>query len=507
MMLFETLDRAGLEGRIAIRFGERCWTYGDVRAEVDRLAGGLRAAGIRAGDRVGMMFQNRPENLFSFFACWRLGAVAVPSRPDQSGRNAVAWWRYTGASCVLVDAGLVDLIAPYAGELGAAAAIFTTGEPPPASPIRPWSALVERSAPLPAAGELDRDAPALIVQTSGTSATPKAVWFSQRAIDTRLRVHQAFTPATPDDVGCVFVAPAHVVQIFVLALPPLVAGGQLVIVQHYAPSAIVEELARRRVTLLGGPPLHMFDLLEAARARPDLDFSALRRVWTGADVVPDSLHREWDTVFATPLLNGYGLSETGAGVLVNPSPEDNRRGTVGRPFPTAAIRIVDPGGRDVPDGTPGELWCRCAYMFGGYWNAPELARDALVDGWLRTTDQAVRDPDGRYRILGRTGHLFKHRATFVSPYEVEAVLREVPAVADCLVGSVPTERSGREPEAFLVLREPITRTALDAFAASRLAESSCPVRFWAVDRIPYTAQGKVDRGCTDALRARATPID
>jgi acyl-CoA synthetase (AMP-forming)/AMP-acid ligase II len=127
----------------------------------------------------------------------------------------------------------------------------------------------------------------------------------------------------------------------------------------------------------------------------------------------------------------------------------------------------------------------------------------VVDGWLRTGDQAVRDHDGRYRIVGRTGFMIKRGGIFVSPYEVEAALAEHPVIAECVAAGAPSERWGQEVEAFVVLKQTIPVADLHAHAVRALGEPSRPVRFWSVARIPRTPLGKVARSEIVELRGSA----
>ena len=175
------------------------------------------------------------------------------------------------------------------------------------------------------------------------------------------------------------------------------------------------------------------------------------------------------------------------GTVFSNRPGDIGVGTVGRPLPGVRIRIVGTDGRDVADGTEGELWCAGEFLFIGYWNDPEANQRAVVDGWFRTGDQVVRDDHGRYRIVGRTGLMIKRGGIFVSPYEVEAAL-EHPAIRECLAVGMPSERWGQEFETFVVLQEPISAADLQVYAARVLGEPSRPVRYWL--RPPHRQDGR-----------------
>src|SRR5262249_25012640 len=123
--------------------------------------------------------------------------------------------------------------------------------------------------------------------------------------------------------------------------------------------------------------------------------------------------------------------------------------------------------------------------------------------WYRTGDHAIRDRDGRYRIVGRAGFIIKRGGIPVSPYEVESALAQHPAIVECMVTGVPSERWGHEAEAFVVMKQIISVADLHAHAAASLGEASRPVRCWSVPRIPKNSAGKVARIDLGELRASA----
>jgi long-chain acyl-CoA synthetase len=224
-----------------------------------------------------------------------------------------------------------------------------------------------------------------------------------------------------------------------------------------------------------------------------------------SDKMPESFYREWEKVFDAPLIEGYGMTEACGNIMFN-RPGDVGEGSVGRPLPGIRVRIIGPDGGDVPDGSTGELWCAGDVLFARYWNDPDATARAVTDGWFRTGDQAFRDADGRYRIVGRTGFMIKRGGIYVSPFEVEAALAQHPAIAECMATGAPSTQWGQEVEAFLVLRRPASAADLHAHAAQALGEPSRPVRFWSVPQIPKTPAGKVARNELGELRASARPL-
>jgi acyl-CoA synthetase (AMP-forming)/AMP-acid ligase II len=500
-ILLSAFDRRDFEDRTALIFlGERI-TYGEIAAEGRRVASGLQSLGVRKGDLVALHFKNSPQYLAALFGCWWIGAVAVPIRRWQSAPMTISWCNHLAVTCLLVEESLMEKLAPHLEELTSCRAIVSTAVAPNVSPVQPWDTLVGNNGCHQRVPVDDRD-PVLILHTSGSTARPKAIGQSLHSLDARVRAQLAHLPFQPEDVVCVFSDSSHGFGLQAMTIPTFAVGATVLLMPEFDPALILHQMAKHGATITGGAPSYLHDLLKAARHETALPAAKLRFAITASDKLPVTVRREWGEVFkTTPLLEAFGLSETGTCILSN-RPDDIGLGTVGRPFPGVRIRIVGPDGCDVPDGTVGELWCTCDFL-SGYWNDPDASRRAMVDGWFKTGDQAVRDQEGRYRIVGRTGFMIKRGGIFVSPFEVEAALAEHSAITDCMVTGVPSEKWGQEVEAFVVLKHRISVVDLRAHAAAMLGEPGRPVRFWSVAAIPKTSLGKVVRGDTREMRASA----
>jgi long-chain acyl-CoA synthetase len=503
-MLLSAFDRRDFDNRTALIFQDRHWTFAEIAAEARRIAAGLQSRGIREGDRVAIHMRNGPQLLASILGCWWIGAIAVPIRPWQAPAMIVSWCNHLGVVCLLVEETLVEKVEPHVSELSTCGAIVSTGPAPRAAGIAPWSALVDNEGHHQRITADERE-PAIIVHTSGTTARAKAVGQSLRGARARARGQLEHLPFELDDVVCVFADCSHSFGLHTMTSPALAVGATVLMIPEFKPAAILRAMTKHGATVTGGAPGYLRGLLEAARRERDFDLPKLRFVISSSDKLPESFYDEWREVFSAPLIEGYGMTEACGNITFN-RPGDVGEGSVGRPFPGVRIRIVGPDGRDVPDGTVGELWCAGNFLFARYWNDPDATRRALVDGWFRTGDQAVRDPHGRYRIVGRVGFMIKRGGIFVSPFEVEAALAQHPAIAECMATGAPSERWGQEVEAFLVLRQTVSAENLHAHAAQTLGEPSRPVRFWSVPEIPKTPAGKVARGALGELRASARPL-
>ena len=492
--------------RVALITPAATYTYGETAEEIDRIAAGLWAHGIRKGDRVGMHIANTPQLLQLTVALWRLGVTSVFLDIYHGPARIVAWCNHTEVSAVVVEAGKLGDVAPYLKELSPARPVFSTGVDVSVPGVLPWTALTEGHPPAPPVTVEESDL-LLIIQTSGTAARPKGICHTRHNLDARLRSHLQCPPLRPDDVACPMSPLSTVAGLNACALPALAVGGKvLLLMSSFDPGNALEQMVKMGATVVMGGPSRVHGLIQAARARPELARTSLRFALTGGDKTQEALRRDWDETFGLPLLDGFGLSETLGGVLINRLDDPDHAGNVGTPFPEVAARLVGEDGQDVPDGTPGELCVKCDFLFTSYLNEPERTRDALVDGWFHTGDLAVRDAGGRFRILGRRDHLILRGTLNISPLEIEAAILDHPAVADCMVAGFPHEVLGQEVEAFLVLREPRSLEEIKDPVFDRLGPSMCPSQFWSVAEIPRTSQGKVDRKAAGQLRAHATPL-
>jgi long-chain acyl-CoA synthetase len=508
-MLLSAFDNRDFADRTALIFLDRHLTYGEIADEARHIAAGLQSRGVRQGDRVALHLRNNPQLIAAILACWWIGAIALPIRPWQSAAMLISWCNHLEAACLLAEESLLDKLLPHLSELATCRAIVSTGSAPPADGIEPWSALLDNDGQHQRVTADERE-PAIIVHTSGTTARAKAVGQCLRGLRARARGQLAHIPFRPDDVVCVFADCSHSFGLQSLATPALAVGGTVLLVPEFKPAAILRAMTKHGATVVGGAPGYLLALLEAARQDPEFrapEFRAprLRLALSSSDKLPANFYRDWEKMFGASLIEGYGMTEACGNILFN-RPGDVGEGSVGRPFPGVTVRIVGPDGRDVPDGNIGELWCAGDFMFARYWNDPEATARAAGDGWFKTGDQGFRDPDGRYRIVGRTGFMIKRGGIFVSPYEVEAAFAQHPAVTECMATGAPSEKWGQEVEVFVVLRQTTCARDLHAHAAEVLGEPSRPVRFWSVPSIPKTPAGKVARIELGELRASAQPL-
>lgn len=482
------------DDRVALISQSTETTYGELRADVARLAGGLVDRGVLPGDRVAIVAANNRDFVVSLFAALHLGAVAVPLNPRSPRPELADQIEVTAAEVVLLGAGAAlrlagagttaaDLvpdglvICPTADALdGAVARDDLDGEP------------VDR---------LDR-APedlAVLMFTSGTAGGPKAAMLSHRSLlvnHDQLRAHDA--SSGPDDVVYAALPFSHIFGLNVVLCLGLAVGARLVLVENFDPVNAVESIRRHGVTVLPGVPPMFGAIVEL----PDLDpadLATLRRVSSGASALPEATFAAFEQRFGVRITEGYGLTEAAPGVTASTAAMA-APGSVGTVIPGVEVRLVDDEGLDALVGDPGELWVRGPNVFTGYWRE-EAATAAVLDadGWLHTGDIAVVDDDGRLYLVDRRKDLIIVSGFNVFPAEVEAVISQVPGVAEVAVAGVPHPHTGEAVVAHVVLDAGVAcdEDVVIAFCEQRLPRYKAPSKVRFVSSIPRTDTGKVRR--------------
>jgi long-chain acyl-CoA synthetase len=485
---------------------------------------------------VALVLPNCPQHVVAFYAVLRLGAVVVEHNPlytveelgyqlaDHRPRVIVAWDKVArlarelapdvGAEHVLavdlttalpaVKRWALRLPVPKARETRAAMTAGATGVPS-------WERLVSTSPPLdpdrarPAVGDV-----ALLQYTGGTTGRPKAAVLTHRNLRANAAQGRAWMPGLVDGEEVVYaVLPLFHAYGLTLCLTFAVGiGATLVLFPRFDVDMTLDAVRRRPPTFFPGVPPIYERLATAARER-GVDLTSVRYAISGAMSLPAATAELWESVTGGMLMEGYGMTETSPVALGNPASAARRVGSIGVPFPSTEVRVVDREDHTqvVPHGAPGELLLRGPQVFGGYWQRPEeTAEVVLDDGWIRTGDVVVMDDAGFFTIVDRIKELIITGGFNVYPSEVEKALRQVPGIDDAAVVGLPAADGGEDvvaavvPERGAVVDEDAVRDAV----RERLTAYKVPRRVFVVDDLPRSMIGKVlRREVRDHLMKRA----
>jgi acyl-CoA synthetase (AMP-forming)/AMP-acid ligase II len=497
MLLGQMLSRARQRWpqRIALRFDAKSWTYAELDDATERMAAALLAAGVQAGDRLGLFLPNCPELLLSYFACFKIGAVAVPLNYRYRQEEARYALEHSGATGLIVRQTLVGEVEGLPLEKqGVSRRYLVAGKGK--SDFLPFEELLHGPAgrvPEPAFGEQQ---PAAILYTSGTTARPKGVVYTHGTLGQNCVIQCETFAFTAEDVHLVSTAACHAAAFTGQLLPNILAGGTSVLTHLPDPEQVVRAIATHQVTRTQMLPASLEDLVEYLEGHPHADLSSWCCCTAGGDVVPLELHHCFQQVTGFEITELFGMTEV-LSCVTNPPFGTKRPGSIGLPAAQTRLRIVDENDQDVPTNEPGELLVQSPAIMVGYWNDPEATAKALRGGWMHTGDLARRDGDGWYWFFGRKKEIIIRGGSNISPLEVEEVLDDHPAVhLSCVVG-LPDRHLGQVVAAYVALRLDVsprpTAEELRQFVAQRIAAYKVPEHITIMEELPLSPTGKVDR--------------
>ncbi|MER6422951.1 acyl-CoA synthetase [Streptomyces sp. NPDC001137] len=465
--------------RIAVEYGDRRWTYEELDEAVSRAASVLLEQGLAPGDRVGAYGHNSDAYLIGFLACARAGLVHVPVNQNLTGDDLAYIVGQSGSALVLTDPDLTGRLADGVRTL----------------PLRDADdSLLAR---LASASAYDGPEPRTedlvqLLYTSGTTALPKGAMMTHRAL-----VHEYLSAITALDLSAgdrpVHSLPLyHSAQMHVFLLPYLAVGATNIILDAPDGDRLFDLIESGRADSLFAPPTVWIGLSN----RPDFttrDLGGLRKAYYGASIMPvPVLERLRQRLPKLAFYNCFGQSEIGPlATVLAPDEHKGRMDSCGRPVLFVDARVVDEDGKDVPDGTPGEIVYRSPQLCEGYWEKPEETADAFRDGWFHSGDLAVRDAHGYYTIVDRVKDVINSGGVLVASRQVEDALYTHESVAEVAVIGLPDEHWIEAVTAVVVPRGEVTEDQLIAHAREKLPHFKAPKRVEFVTELPRNASGKI----------------
>ncbi len=514
--------------RVLSDFYGRTTSYAATMAEARAFAAGLQAFGIAKGDRVGLFLPNVPIYLAAYFGAMLAGAVVINFSPLYTAAELEAQVVDSGARLlvtidssallptaltVLRDSPLELLIVGRLAEMlplvqSVGLRLFRRSQLTPLSDapdVVGWRGMLRRDALRPVAIDPLVDL-ALLQYTGGTTGTPKGAMLTHQNLSANARQIKAIDPHHDERDVIVGVLPFFHIFANACVLNRTVAdGGTIAMLPRFDAGQCLKTLARTRATSMPGVPTMYQALLDHADLA-STGFASLRACISGGAPLPLQLKQRFEAATGAKLIEGYGLTESSGVVASNPYESGERPGTIGHPLPATHLRLLDKEdpARDAPAGEPGELAILGPQVMRGYWNRPEADADVFAfrgeERWLRTGDIATIDGEGYIRIVDRSKDMIAVAGYKVFPSQLEAVLRENPAVKEAAVIGVPDDYRGESPRAYVTLQPGATTSGaeLKEWVNSRLGKHERVDDVIIRQSLPTTMVGKLDR---KALRA------
>jgi long-chain acyl-CoA synthetase len=484
------------------------YTFAEAWREAERVMSGLHALGVKPGDRVGIAMRNYPEWVFSFMGITSMGAVAVAMNAWWTGAEMMYGIEDSGLKTLFVDRERLEHVSPYLDERDLNVVAVRT-QHSAGRGVQSWDEFSRSGTGVMHAPEIEPDAPATILYTSGSTSRPKGALSSHRAIIHSLLGWEASAALARADAGrrqrprerqpCMIITVPlfHVTGLNGQLLPSLRNGRKVVAMYKWEAEKALAIIEREGVTHFSGVPTMAYELVNHPNY-DQYDLSTLRSIGGGgAAMTPKHSQRirerckdrtRASAAYAMTETNGLAASNAGADLSSRPE-------SCGRALrPLVDIRIMDRAHNELPRGETGEICIKGPMNFSEYWNRPEDTAETLVDGWVHTGDLGHMDEEGFVFITGRAKEMIIRGGENIGCQEVEAVIYDHPKVAECVVFGIPDERLGETVGAVVMVKadEILTAGDVQSHVADHLARFKVPARVWIRrEQLPRTASGKI----------------
>jgi long-chain acyl-CoA synthetase len=466
----------------------RRFTYREFDAAVNRTANMLAAHGVGRNDVVSLLQPNSAEYVISYFACFKLGALAGPVNSLLKPEEMAYVVGHSEANLLLYNSRFAEQVEGFRGELKSLRACVVFDD--------------ERAATEGRAGEpeawgatrLEAEDDAIIIYTSGTTGRPKGCLLTHGNLLANARQITEWLGFKEDDRLLTIMPLFHMNAVSVTTMSALYAGGSTVVSPRFSASRFWGIVSEYGVTSFGSVATMLSMLLATyPEGVPEgLSAERLRFAMCGSAPVPAEVLRRFEETFNCLVVEGYGLSESTCRSTFNPPDARRRPGSCGMSIGNE-MRIVDEDDGELHDGESGEIVMRGENVFKAYFRNEEATARAFRGGWFHTGDVGFRDAEGFYYIIDRKSDMIIRGGENIYPREIDELLYKHPAVAEAAAIGVPDELYGEEVAAFVVLKSGRTASADEIIAHCRehLADFKCPKTVRIVASLPKGPTGKV----------------
>ena len=477
----------------AIKFQGEEISYGELKDKVDRLSASLLNLGVEKGDRITTVLPMRPEYVYTFLACSKIGAICVPMDVRYRTAELRRFLGHVKPKVVVAidsfkDNDIKGILMDIRGEIGNPEIFFLNSEPK-------FQDLL-KSEPIEKAVPQSPDDDILIIFTGGTTGVPKATLLSHRNVISmaigELEGLIKYLGNKEERMNfLVHLPPSHVGGTTELLATGIINGAKMVLIDHWRPDVVLKEMIEEKIPFFGGVPTMYALIFSLNVSLPPVELC----VTAGEKLNPELLKRmmSWCKKIAV----GYGSTET-AGFVTFSLPEDDPQkfaeGYVGVPFEGVDIKIVDDQGRELGDGEIGEILVKGPMVSKGYFNQPEETEKGFREGYWVSGDLGYKKGNELY-IVGRKKEIIRVGSYTVLPTEVEEVAMRNPKVAMAAAIGVPHEIYGEVVWLVVVPKpgESISEDEILEACKKELADFKVPRKVLIRDSVPMTRLGKVDR--------------
>ena len=484
-MFDEAVARRGQ--KIAVVDGDIRLTYREVAERADRCASRLLALGIKPGERIVILLDNRADYTVLLVATARIGAICVPSNIRQRAPETAYVLNDCQAAAIIYEDSLAEYL-PAAED-----ATSVRHWLPYEAEAQAWGATPIDRAALDACGSVDEDDPFCILYTSGTTGRPKGAVLTHFGLITNTIGSQKHLQLQDGDTMILSVPASHVTGIGLILLLAMRIAGKVVSQRGFKARAFLEIAEREGMSYaIMVPAMYKLCLLDPDFAKFDLSTWRIG-AFGGAPMPAATIEELAEHCPQLTLVNIYGSTETSSPAVMMPLGQARERiEVVGRPLPYVHLIVVDDDGKQVPPGEQGEIWIGGPMTIPHYWNNPEGTAAGFMAGFWRSGDIGVMDEQGYIRVLDRKKDMINRGGFKIYSVEVENQLMAHDAVIEAAVVGKPCEVLGERVVAFVVAREAVSSDDLRTFCAANLSDYKVPDQVHIVEGpLPRNPNGKL----------------
>ena len=522
--LYETLAQTAARRRdhVAIDFLNYCLTYGELLEQVNRIAKGLQAMGVKKGSRVGLCLPNTPYSVICYYGVLRAGGTVVNYNPLYVERE-LAFQIEDSKTEIMITMDLKILyskvevmlsqtpslqkivVCPMADILPKIKSVLfrllkkkELAAIPTDPRIIPFQTLVSHAGtPDPVDIDLDKDI-AVLQYTGGTTGQPKGAMLTQGNLSANVSQMQLWYGELDQTQEKVLgILPFfHVFAMTAVMNFAIASGAQMILLPRYELKQTLNTIHKKKPTIFPAVPT-IYASINQATNLSKFDLSTIRFCISGGAPLPLEVKETFERLTGCRLVEGYGLSETAPVATCNAMRDLNKPGSIGQVMPQTEISIhhIEPPHDPMPMGERGEVWIKGPQVMIGYLNRPEDNADSLRNGWFRTGDVGYVDSEGHFFLVDRLKDLILCSGYNVYPRMVEEAIYLHPSVAEVTVIGIDDEYRGQSPKAFVRLKEGqvIDESEMNAFLQDKLSKIEMPSQIEFRPELPKTIIGKLSK--------------
>jgi acyl-CoA synthetase (AMP-forming)/AMP-acid ligase II len=475
--------------------GDQRITYSRFHDMANRISAALQQQfGIKKGDRVAILLGNGISFTASYFAIVRLCAVVVPLNTRYKATELSFELNDSGAKALIAEPQFYKGLEAVKDDLETVSHIFIDGDetPPGTRPFKELANYESTTFEKPDISEWDLSN---IMYTSGTTGQPKgAMQFHRGSIATAMLTSEFLNYEHGRDRNLCVIPLFHVTGLSMNFIACVFAGIPVVLMKKFHTEEALRLVEKERITVMVSV-ITVYWLMLNNKNFDAYDLSSFRElVYGGSPAAADVIHQMREKLPGVLLHNGFGMTETHAfDTYLEDRDVISHIESVGKMLPLVDMKIVDHGGNEVAAGEPGELLLKGSKIVRGYWNKPEINKEAFTDGWLHSGDIARIDDDGYVYILDRIKDMINRAGEKIYSIEVENVLYGHPKIMEAAVFGIPDKVFGEQVKAAVVPKPDQTLSEQEVidFCTQQLANYKVPTTVVFLDELPRNPGGKV----------------